>query len=475
MAPQEKTAGFDCPKSIFEASNRLSEGSLSVEALTRHYLAGIDRLQPSLNAFITITKEEALRTASRLDEELRSNRRRGPLHGIPIVYKDNFDTAGVTTTVGSEIFRNRVPTENAAAVERLSRAGVVMLGKTNMNEFAAGPSGTNQAFGDIHNPWDLDRSPGGTSSGTASAVSAGLCVAGTGTDTGGSIRIPASWTGVSGIRPTSGRVSMTGIFPRATSLDCCGPIARSVADLALLLSAMISADARDPRSVNSPVEDPADGLATELGGVRLGIIRDYTFRDIDPMVGKAIADSISVFESLGAVVKTVQIPLLGNKLDYRSVFNILLFEFNQVIRSTYNSTLNRETVFGPVVQSDLRRSAQISTDAYHEAIDARTKQTDEVRAVFSEVDALITPTMATTAPLLSTSLEEFDRGRQFMLPFNFVGLPSLTIPCGFSDGLPIGLQLVCDSMNEALLLRIGHAFQSATDHHKAEPPLYWNG
>ena len=403
------------------------------------------------------------------------NQSRGPLHGIPIVYKDNFDTEGVRTTVGSELFRNRIPDKNATVVQRLGDAGVVMLGKATMNEFAAGPSGTNKAYGDTHNPWDLNRSAGGTSSGTAAAVSAGLALGGTGTDTGGSIRIPASWTGVSGIRPTFGRVSMAGVFPRAYSLDCAGPIARTSADLALLLTAMVSADERDPHSLNLPSESFSEGLSEGLRGVRLGVIRDYTFRDIDTEVGNSVTDAVEVLEKLGAQVRLVDIPLLAEQLDYRSVFNILLYEFKDIIGATYDATPDRESIFGPIVQSDLRRARDITDDAYHQAISARASQAAQFREIFSEVDALVTPTMATPAPLLNTPLQEFDRGRQFTLPFNFLGLPSLTVPCGLSEnGLPIGLQIVGDLMKETLLLRIGHSFQVATDFHNITPPNCWD-
>ena len=316
------------PDSIGVAAKRLRDGSITVEGLVKHYLAGIQKLQPQINAFITVTDDIALSVARERDHELQNGRDRGPLHGIPLVYKDDFDTAGVRTAVGSEVFRTRVPTASAAVVTALSDAGAVMLGKANMNEFAAGPSGTNKAFGDTHNPWNLDRSAGGTSSGTGAAIAAGLCLGGTGTDTGGSVRIPASWCGISGIRPTYGRVSVLGIYPRAHSLDCAGPLARNVADLASLLNVMAGPDPRDRHSVNAPVGDFIAGLDGPLSGVRLGIIEDYTFKKVDLDVATAIQTAVDKLQTLGATIKRVRVPLLSGPLDYRSVFDILLYEFS---------------------------------------------------------------------------------------------------------------------------------------------------
>jgi aspartyl-tRNA(Asn)/glutamyl-tRNA(Gln) amidotransferase subunit A len=466
----------DWPASIGDAAKRLRDGSLTVQMLVRYYLEGTKRLQPHLNAFITITEDIALATALRRDDELQSGIDLGPLHGIPIVYKDNFDTTGVRTTIGSELFKDRVPEKNATVVNTLNRAGVIMLGKTNMNEFAAGPSGTNKAFGDTHNPWGLSRSAGGTSSGTGAAIAAGLCLGGTGTDTGGSIRIPASWCGVSGIRPTFGRVSVAGVYPRAHTLDCAGPLAGSIADVASLLTVMAGPDTRDPHSLDAPTENFTEGLDGPLSGVRLGIIEDYTFQNVDVDVATAIHAAIDTLQSLGARIKKVRIPLLSGTLDYQSVFNVLLYEFSEILGAKYQATPNRETIFGPIVQSDLARATRVTNENYREAISERASQARAVRTIFSEVDALLTPTMPMTAPLLSTSFEEFDRGRQFTLPFGFLGLPALSVPCGFGKhNMPVGLQIVGDYLNEKMILRIGHRYQTTTNHHHSRPSVYWAG
>jgi aspartyl-tRNA(Asn)/glutamyl-tRNA(Gln) amidotransferase subunit A len=351
-----------------------------------------------------------------------------------------------------------------------------MLGKANMNEFAAGPSGTNRAFGDTHNPWNLDRSAGGSSSGTGAAIAAGLCLGGTGTDTGGSIRIPASWCGISGIRPTYGRVSVLGIYPRAHSLDCAGPLARSVADLASLLNAMTGPDPRDRHSVNAPADDFIAGLDGPLSGVRLGVIEDYTFKSVDLDVATAIQTAVDNLQTLGATIKRVRVPLLSGALDYRSVFDILLYEFSEILDARYQATPNKEMVYGPIVQSDFARASKVTKEAYQDATSKRANQITEVRTIFSEVDVLLTPTMPMVAPAITTPLEEFDRGRQFTLPFGYLGLPALSVPCGFdSDKMPIGLQIVGDCLSEKVLLRVGHRYQTATNHLQSKPMLYWTG
>src|SRR5229473_4535900 len=251
----------DLPTTIAEAGTRFRSGDLTSLDLTKAYLTGIEKLEPQLNAFIAVLKEEALKTATERDAELRAGRDRGRLHGVPIVVKDLFEMRGTRTTVGSKAFKDRATDRDATVVRKLLDAGVVVLGKTNMNEFAAGVSGTNATFGDTHNPWNLERSPGGSSSGTGAAITAGLCLGGPGTDTGGSIRVPASWLGITGIRPTFGLVSLDGVYPRSRSLDCVGPLARNVHDLALLLDVMAGFDPKDP---NSAWAQPRTSYATRL-------------------------------------------------------------------------------------------------------------------------------------------------------------------------------------------------------------------
>lgn len=462
-----------CPITMVDAGKKLRDGSLSATELTKAYLECIKKLEPTLNCFITLTEEQALRTAAALDQELKAGKDRGPLHGIPIVHKDLYDTKGVPTTVGSEFFRNRIPSEDATVVANLKAAGTIMLGKTNMNEFAAGISGTNQFYGDTHNPWALDRSPGGSSSGTGAAIAAGLCLGGTGSDTGGSIRVPASWLNLAGIRPTFGRVSLYGVYPRAYSLDVAGPIASNIRDVAYMLNAMAGYDPKYSYSINAPKEDFTAGLNKGVKGLRLGIIENYTYRDIDPDVSAAVEKAANQLTSLGAEVKTVKIPLFGGPLEYSALFNMLLYEFNQILGDQFRATPNRKEVFGPIVQANIAKGMKITKEEYEKAKSERPKQKAEVKKVFQEVDALLTPTMPTTAPPLAGGSKDYARGRQFTLPFSWTGLPSVAVPCGFSpNGLPIGLQIIGNELKEALLLRIACAYEDATRFYQQHPPTY---
>jgi len=460
------------PETIDEAGKRFRNGSLTSEKLTKAYIEGIKKLEPKLNAFITRTEDLAMKTAAQMDAELKAGKDRGPLHGIPIVHKDLYDTAGIPTTVGSEFFRNRVPTEDATVVRKLKEAGTVMLGKTNMNEFAAGVSGTNQFYGDTHNPYALDRSPGGSSCGTGAAIVAGLCLGGTGSDTGGSIRVPASWLNIAGIRPTYGRVSLFGVYPRAYSLDVAGPLARTVKDVALMFNAMAGYDSKYPFSIRAPQEDFTARLGKGIKGLRLGVIENYSFREIDPEVSDVVRVAVDKLAGLGAEVKTVKIPLFGGSLEYSSLFNMLLYEFNQILGDQFRATPNRKEIFGPIVQGNIDRGMQITKEAYEKAKQERPRQIAEVKKVFSEVDALLTPTMPTVAPLLAGATKDYDRGRQFTLPFSWTGLPSVSVPCGFSpSGLPIGLQIVSNELQESLLLQIAAAYEGATKFYRRRPEV----
>jgi aspartyl-tRNA(Asn)/glutamyl-tRNA(Gln) amidotransferase subunit A len=463
------------PASIAEAGKWLRDGSLKSLDLTRAYLACIDRLEPKLNMFLTLMKDEALRTAAERDAELAAGKDRGPLHGVPIVVKDLFEMAGTRTTVGSRAFENRVTDQTATVVRKLLDAGVVVLGKTNMNEFAAGVSGTNAAFGDTHNPWALEHSPGGSSSGTAAAITAGLCLGGPGTDTGGSIRVPASWCGITGIRPSFGLVSLHGVFPRSHSLDTVGPLARTVRDLALLLDAM---SGFDPDDRNSSFAQPRESYTTELErgvrGLRFGIVKDYTYRDVDAPVAAAVREAAETFASMGAEIKEIRVEPLEGRLDYTKLFNgILLYEFNQILGERYRNTPNAKELYGPIVQNNIEVGAKVSRADYEERLKERPFLIAQVKAAFEQVDAMLTPALPTVAPLLKASAQDFGRGRQFTIPFSYTALPSVVVPCGFSsEKLPIGLQIVGNHFQETFLLRIAAAFEAQTGFHAQRPPVF---
>jgi aspartyl-tRNA(Asn)/glutamyl-tRNA(Gln) amidotransferase subunit A len=456
------------PPTISEAGKLLRDGSITAVGLTETCIKLIKTSQPRLNAFITITEEQALKTAEILDRELVVGKERGALHGIPIVHKDIYDTAGVLSTIGSEFFRNRVPKNDATVVRLLEEAGTIFLGKTNMDEFAAGVSGRNSFFGDTHNPWDLERSAGGSSSGTAAAIAAGLCLGGTGTDTGGSIRIPASWCGLVGIRPTYGRVSHVGICNRAKSLDSPGPLGPSVRDVALLLNAMTNHDPQDPTSENFE-----SSLSKRIRGLRLGVIKNYTFQNIDREVSRSVNAAIETLSSLGAEILEVTIPVLDESFDYRSLLNIILYEFNLHLGEVYRNT-DDKTQFGERVRANLAEGVNITIEAYEKALADRPQQVTQIKQAFEKVDALLTPTMPTVAPLLSADVSTYNRGRQFTLPFNFAGLPSISVPCGLDQsGLPMGLQIIGDHLTEALILRIAHEFEAAAGFKSLRPSFLY--
>ena len=444
------------PVSIDEAAQRLRTGELTCTRLAHACLERIDALQPRLNAFLTITADAALAQAQALERELRAGADRGRLHGIPIVYKDCLDTAGVRTTMGSRLFAERIPGADAEVVERLAAAGAVMLGKTNMNEFAAGTSGKNAAYGDVRNPWALDHSPGGSSSGTAAAVAAGIALAGVGTNTGGSIRIPAACTGGVGIRPTLGRVSGRGCFPRSFSFDTVAPLARTVRDCALLFEAMGGDDASE--------------LAGDIAGTRIGVMRDFSFRGLDAEVEQSVRAALDSLVGRGASVREVVVPALADAAASAAFLDVMLYEFHQVLGEQWRSRPDRDKVFGPVVRANLERGMTISERSYRAALAARADAAAALRAAFAEVDALLTPVLPMLTPALDAPAEVFDRERHFMSPFSLAGLPAISVPCGFSrQGMPIGMQLAGDRLQEKRLFRIAHAYQSATAWHERVP------
>lgn len=450
------------PESVDEAARWFRTGSLTIERLTKSYLDRIHQLQPQLNAFITVTDALAMETARRLDAELQAGKDRGPLHGIPIAYKDNIDTCGIPTTVGAEFFRDRIPDNDASIVRRLTDAGMVMLGKLNMSEFASGSSGVNVFFGNVHNPWDLTRAPGGSSSGTGAAVAAGMTLTGIGTDAGGSIRQPASRCGIFGLRPTFGRVDLAGVWPRTRTLGAGGPMTRCVRDAALIMNALVG-------SGDGSAEDFTSQLDRGVAGLKLGLIEGYTFNDIDPEIEQILRDAMEVLTRLGAEIVTVRIPELTGTLEYSSLFsNVLLYEFNEILGPQYRNA--DKSLFGPAVHSDLQRGAQVLPETYRRILEERPAQSASVKKVFEKVDALLAPVLPNVTPLQSAGPEVWARGRQFNLPFSFIGVPSVSVPCGFALGMPVGLQIVANDREEALLLRIAAAFEAATDYHWRRPP-----
>lgn len=456
------------PKTIMQAAQALGAQSITSVELTQTCLAAMDQSAADLNAMTYILAEHAIQTAKRFDAERDRGHCRGPLHGMPIVVKDNIDVAGAPTTIGSAACLDRIAADDAQIIQRLESAGAIILAKTNMNEFAAGMCGRNVHFGDVHNPWGMNRSAGGSSSGTGAAVAASLCMGGIGTDTGGSVRIPAAWCGLVGLRPTQGLLPNEGLFPRAPSLDTAGPMARSVWDTAILLDALTGYSAEGMQG-----QSYASTLNSGLEGLKLGHDRIFWEREIASEVSQAMDRSLARFDNLGASVAPVEVPALRAELDHSKISrNLLLYEFGLEMERFEQSNTDLKARIGPIVQRELKEYTTVSRDDYERLAAARDPFTTSLRQVFTQVDALIMPAMPTTALSLDCDDAAFMQGRRFMLPFSFAGLPSLVFPIGIgSGGLPIAVQIVGDLYQEAKLLQIAAAFEAATPLPKA-PKVY---
>jgi aspartyl-tRNA(Asn)/glutamyl-tRNA(Gln) amidotransferase subunit A len=433
-------------ESIAAIGQALRTGTLTSAELVTVLLDRIAQINPILNSFITVLPDAAIHQAKQLDLELKAQIDRGKLHGIPIAIKDNIDTAGILTTIGSGHFRDRVPTVTAPILQSLTTAGAILLGKTNLTEFAADISGRNPLYGNMLNPSNLEHTAGGSSGGMASAIAANLCAGGIGTDTGGSIRVPASWTGIVGLRPTHGLIDTFGVFPRAPSFDTVGVMARSVADVKVLW-AEISIDNRE--------NDRRIQISADLQGFRLGIINNYTFRDVDRAVAEAIHLALNHFRRAGAEIVTVESPFLTQDFDPRLYSTIGLYEFHQILGATYEAAPEH---FGDKVRQDLKLGSQIAIEGYTHAQIIRHQQIDRFRELFHSIDLLITPTNPGVAPLITANVTQ--RDRRFAMPFSWLGLPAISIPCGQSGDLPIGLQLIGDRFSETQLLQVAAYFDA---------------
>ena len=464
---------------IHELIRKIRDRSISPVELTRNCLARIDQLNPTLNAFITVTADSALDQARRAEQEILRGEWRGPLHGIPIGLKDIIDIAGVRTTAASAQFstplKGRIPEEDAEIVRRLRAAGAIILGKQNLHEFAYGGSAIISFFGEIHNPWDATRLAGGSSGGSAASVAAGLGFAAVGTDTAGSIRLPAAYCGVVGLKPTYGRVSARGVLPLSWSLDHVGPIANSVYDAALMLQVLAGYDPADPASVDAPVPDFVAAIALHIAQrtpkLRIGVPRAFFFDDLHPEVADAIEKAIEVFAMLHAEIREVKIEVSTD----RTLASAEAYAYHEsfVARSP--------ELYQPATLVRIQSGASISaSDALRASRDLQASR-HVIRKIFDEeeVDVLLTPTVPIPPPVIADLRERPDELRPQELimlrntrPFNVWGIPTISIPCGFTkDGLPIGLQLAAAPWREDVLLQSAHAYEQATEWHEKMPPL----
>jgi aspartyl-tRNA(Asn)/glutamyl-tRNA(Gln) amidotransferase subunit A len=463
--------------SIEEASALLRKRTVSPVELAQACIGRIERLNPQLNAFITVTAESALAEARQAEAEIGQGHWRGALHGIPIALKDLVDTSGVRTTAGSGLFKDRIPVEDAEVVRRLKAAGAVFLGKLNMHEFAYGGSSAISYFGPVRNPWNPDHCPGGSSGGSAAAVAASLCFGAIGSDTGGSIREPASYCGIVGIKPSYGRVSTAGAVPLSWSLDHLGPMTRTVTDAALMLQIIAGYDAGDAASIDSGVPDYSATIAASTSSLRLGIPRDYFYEGLHPDIQAAMAAALAVLANLAGTHR--EVAPLATDASYASVLEpggALLqaeaFAFHQ------ESVASRPDLYQRQTLERISAGAQITAPAY---IRGRRQMEHLRRSVSRKIDGadlLITPT--TPVPPYAVADLQADpateRSKEMRMlhntrPFNLLGMPTISVPCGFTQsGLPIGMQITGALGDEVTVLRLAHAYQQATDWHKRRPP-----
>jgi aspartyl-tRNA(Asn)/glutamyl-tRNA(Gln) amidotransferase subunit A len=449
---------------VREAAAALRSRRVSSSELTDAALARIERLNPGLNAFITVTADTARERARRADQELASGKDRGPLHGIPIAVKDLFATRGVRTTGGSRIYENFVPQSNDAVVDKLEAAGAILTGKLNLHELAYGITSTNPYFGAVRNPWNVEHIPGGSSGGSGAAVATGMVFAAMGSDTGGSIRIPASFCGTVGLKPTYGRVSRYGSLPLGWSLDHMGPLTRSVADAAIVLNAIAGHDPRDPASSRRPTVDYVPDEGGSIRGLRIGFPDRFYMDRLDPDVEAAVRGAVARAQSLGAVVKPVSLPDIGEINAAARV--ILLAEAAAMMEPQLNNRSN----FGPDVLALFDQGRLVPAVDYVNAQRLRRKLRHDFNQIWSEVDCLFTPTTPNTAPRIGERIVRLGNQDEdvrlattrLVRAINVLGLPALSLPCGLSrTGLPTGLQIIGPAFDEALILRAGAALEEA--------------
>jgi aspartyl-tRNA(Asn)/glutamyl-tRNA(Gln) amidotransferase subunit A len=437
---------------------------ISPVEITKFILDRIDQLQPSINAYITITAESALDQAKKAEKEIVRGRYRGALHGIPISMKDLFHIRGVRTTAGSKILKNFIAKENAVVVDRLLESGCILLGKTNMHEFAYGPTNINPHHGSVHNPWDPKRISGGSSGGSAASVVTAQAMASFGTDTGGSIRIPAAACGCVGFKPTYGRIVMQGVIPLSYSLDHAGPLSRCVKDAAFLFDAVADYNLLPTAAV----------IKTEVKHITIGIPRQYFFDRIQPEVRKAVLSAAEVFKELGANIHEVDLKGMDETAQLAADITgaEALAYHEEGLKRRFND-------YGEDVSSRLEMSRNMSATAYIQALQKRILYRERIIETLNDVSLLLTPTLPTTAPLLDEKEVTIGRSaedvRSMLLrltrPGNLSGLPAISVPCGFSSkGLPIGLQLMGKPYDETELLQAAWAYESATPWHTHFPP-----
>ncbi len=480
-------------KTLTELSAMLQAGEVSSVALTEHFLDRIEQYDQDLNSFITVTREEALEAARAADERIQAGNA-GPLTGVPIAHKDIFCTDGVRTSCGSRMLDNFIAPYDATVVEQFKQAGAVVLGKTNMDEFAMGSSNETSFYGPVKNPWDRDRVPGGSSGGSAASVAARLAPAATGTDTGGSIRQPAALCGITGLKPTYGRVSRWGMIAFASSLDQGGPMAQSAEDCALMLEVMSGFDEKDSTSVNEAVPDYRTQLSQGLQGLKIGLPKEYFSEGLGPEVEAVVRAAIEEYKKLGAEI--IEISLPNTHLAVPAYYVVApaecssnLSRFDGVrygyrcddpkdLQDLYERS--RGEGFGEEVKRRIMIGAYALSAGYYDAYYLKAQKvrhliSDDFRKAFEEVDVIMGPTAPSTAFKLGEKADDpvtMYLSDIYTIAVNLAGLPGMSVPAGFSEGMPVGLQIIGNYFEEARLLNVAHQYQQVTDWHRQIPEAF---
>jgi aspartyl-tRNA(Asn)/glutamyl-tRNA(Gln) amidotransferase subunit A len=462
---------------IEELAPLLRNKTVSPVEAVEHYLARIETLDGHLNAYITVMANEALDEARAAEQAIMAGHYHGPLHGVPIALKDLYDTAGVRTTAASKIYADRVPDADATSVAKLREAGAIIIGKTNMHEWAFGATNSTSYFGPTYNPWDLSRITGGSSGGSGAAVAAGLCAAATGSDTGGSVRIPSALCGIVGLKPTYGRISCAGLVPLSWSLDHPGPMTKSVYDAAVMLRAMAGYDPKDPVTLNAPVPDYTQTLRDGVSGLRIATDPAYAFSHVDNAVGVAVKQALRVLQDLGAELVETTLP----RLDEANDATLLIIRLDALAAGHEEFLRTRPEDYEPGgARERLEKGLEIRGVDYARAQRVRQWLRRDFETLFEEVDLIAFPTCAIPAPRLDQPEITIDGETtavtvpltRYTRIFNLAGLPAISVPCGFSsDELPIGLMLAGPHLDEATVLRAAYAYEQATEWHERRPSV----
>ena len=463
-----------CGLSIARAAMLLATREISALELTEAYLARIEAVDPQINAYITVTAERAIDDAKRATDEMQAGRILGKLHGIPVGLKDLYETAGIRTTGGGKFHADNIPDADCTAARKLREAGTILLGKLNTHEYAYGVTTNNPHYGATCNPWNLDHIPGGSSGGSGAAIAAGLATATLGTDTGGSIRMPASVCGVVGLKPTYGRVSKAGVIPLSYLFDHAGPITRTVEDAAIVLAAIAGYDPLDASTTRLPVDDYLSGLRDGVEGLRIGVPRSWFFDHLQDGIGAAVEQAIETLRGLGAEIMEIEIP--GVATGMGAILGIVLAEAQEIhARGLADSPEDFGADVAAILTSPGPDAAGIMA-----ALRARNVLTVATRRALESVDLLVTPTTPIAAAAIGQEIVTYGGLEEPILmamirctaPFNATGLPAISLPCGFTQaGLPIGLQLAGRPFDEALVLRAAQAYEQATEWHTRIPQI----